>query len=76
MARRGRRGNYRRVTLSLPKRLYMVLNGIAGGDERLLNRLIRGILEDKLSESTFAELELYIRTRREEEEEVKEESNP
>jgi len=30
------------------------------GDERKLNRLIKGILEDKLMESTVAELELYL----------------
>jgi len=63
MAKRGRKkggARYRRVTLSLPKRLYYVLNGIAMGDERKLNRLIKGILEDKLMESTVSELELYL----------------
>jgi hypothetical protein len=63
MAKRGRKkggARYRRITLSLPKRLYYVLNGIAMGDERKLNRLIKGILEDKLMESTVAELELYL----------------
>ncbi len=63
MARRGRkRGGprYKKVSLSLPKRLYFVLNGIAMGDDKKLNRLIKGILEDKLMESTIAELELYL----------------
>jgi len=39
------------------------------GDERRLNRLIKGILEDKLMESTVAELELYLGRAEEEEEE-------
>ncbi|MFN3814108.1 MAG: hypothetical protein ACK4SM_05755 [Aquificaceae bacterium] len=75
MAKRGRKKGgprYKRVVLSLPKRLYYVLNGIAIGDERKLNRLIKGILEDKLTESTVAELELYLG--RIEEEEEKEEA--
>ncbi len=78
MARRGRKKGgprYKRVALSLPKRLYYVLNGISMGDERKLNRLIKGILEDKLMESTVAELELYL-GRVEEEEEEKEEEQP
>ncbi len=71
MAKRGRKKGgprYKRVVLSLPKRLYYVLNGIAMGDERRLNRLIKGILEDKLTESTVAELELYLGRIEEEEE--------
>ncbi len=63
MAKRGRRKGgprYKRVSISLPKRLYLILNGVAMGDERKLNRLIRGILEDKLMESTVAELEMYL----------------
>ncbi|ADC88964.1 hypothetical protein Thal_0329 [Thermocrinis albus DSM 14484] len=77
MARRGRKrggARYRRVTISLPKRLYAILNGIAMGDERKLNRLIKGILEDKLLESTVAELELYLGRGEEEEEEEMAES--
>ncbi|HID79379.1 MAG TPA: hypothetical protein EYH48_02970 [Aquifex aeolicus] len=81
MARRGRRKGgprYKKVHLSLPKRLYSILNGIAMGDERKLNRLIKGILEEKLQESTVAELEAYISGGNEEEElisteEIKEE---
>jgi len=72
MARRGRRKGgprYKKVTLSLPKRLYSVLNGIAMGDDRKLNRLIKGIIEEKLQEATVAELEAYISGGKEEEEE-------
>jgi len=75
MARRGRKKGgprYQKVVLSLPKRLYFILNGIAMGDERKLNRLIKGILEDKLMESTVAELELYLGRGEEEEVEVEE----
>ena len=64
MARRGRRKKggprYKKVSLSLPKRLYSILNGIAMGDDRKLNRLIKGIIEEKLQEATVAELEAYI----------------
>ncbi len=63
MAKKGRRKGgprYKKISLSLPKRLYLILNGVAMGDERKLNRLIRGILEDKLMESTVAELEMYL----------------
>lgn len=71
MARKSRkRGGprYKKVSLSLPKRLYLVLSGIAMGDDKKLNRLIRGILEDKLQESTVAELEMYLRKPEAEEE--------
>ncbi len=71
MARKSRkRGGprYKKVSLSLPKRLYLVLSGIAMGDDKKLNRLIRGILEDKLQESTVAELEMYLRKPETEEE--------
>ena len=78
MARRGRkRGGprYKRVSLSLPKRLYSILNGIAMGDDRRLNRLIKAIIEEKLQEATVAELEAYITgtTEEEETEETKQE---
>jgi len=71
MARRGRkRGGprYKKVSLSLPKRLYSILNGIAMGDDRRLNRLIKAIIEEKLQEATVAELEAYITGTSEEEE--------
>jgi len=64
MAKRGRRrkggARYKTVKLSLPKRLYSILNGIAIGDERKLNRLIKGILLEAINEKTIAELESYI----------------
>ncbi len=75
MAKKGRKKGgprYKRLTISLPKRLYYVLNGIALGDEKKLNRLIKGILEDKLMESTVAELEVYLGRGEEEEEEEEE----
>ncbi len=74
MAQKGRRRGgprYKKVSLSLPKRLYLVLNGIAMGDAKKLNRLIKGILEDKLQESTVAELEMYLKKVEEEEKEEK-----
>ncbi|MEM4440924.1 MAG: hypothetical protein QXS14_05590 [Desulfurococcaceae archaeon] len=66
---------YKKIKLSLPKRLYMILNGVALGDERKLNRLIKGIIEDKLAESTVKELELYL-SRLEEEPEEEETEEP
>lgn len=78
MARRGRRKGgprYKKVSLSLPKRLYSILNGIAMGDDRKLNRLIKGILEEKLQEATVAELEAYITGEKEEEEETSKEES-
>ncbi len=76
MARKGRRRGgprYKRISISLPKRLYLILNGIAMGDDKKLNRLIKSILEDKLQESTVAELEMYLRRLEEEKEEKEEE---
>jgi len=72
MPRRKRKGGprYKTVKLSLPKRLYSILSGIAMGDERKLNRLIKGILEEKLREATVAELEAYITGEKEEFEEM------
>jgi hypothetical protein len=70
MARRSRKKGgprYKKVHLSLPKRLYSILNGLAMGDERKLNRLIKAIIEEKLQESTVAELEAYITGSTEEE---------
>jgi hypothetical protein len=45
MAKRGRKkggARYRRITLSLPKRLYYVLNGIAMGDEKKAKQIDQG----------------------------------
>ncbi|MDQ7082517.1 MAG: hypothetical protein Q9N34_05850 [Aquificota bacterium] len=61
MAQKGRRRGgprYKRFLFLCPRGLYLVLNGIAMGDAKKLNRLIKGILEDKLQESTVAELEM------------------
>lgn len=76
MARRSKkRGGprYKKVCVSMPKRLYSIFNGIAMGDDKKLNRLIRGILEDKLQECTVAELEMYLRKIEEAEKEETEE---
>jgi len=51
----GKRAN-RIVRLSIPKRLYFILLGVAGNNEQKLNRLIRLIIEEKLENSTVAEL--------------------
>ena len=55
----GKRAN-RIVKLSIPKKTYAVLSGIAGNNEQTLNRLIRGIIKEKLSTSTIAELSKLI----------------
>jgi len=78
MAKRGRKKGgprYKKISISLPKRLYLILNGVAMGDERKLNRLIRGILEDKLMESTVTELEMYLGRVEEEDTQKNQESN-
>jgi hypothetical protein len=51
----GKRTN-KTVRLSIPKRLYYILYGIAGSNEQKLNRLIRTIIEEKLESSTVSEL--------------------
>ena len=62
MAKKRKRGGkrYKKVSLSLPKSLYSVLNGIALNDDRKLNRLIKAILLEAINEKTIAELESYI----------------
>ncbi|TCK05372.1 hypothetical protein [Phorcysia thermohydrogeniphila] len=68
----GKRAN-KVVKLSLPKRIYYVLYGIAGNNEQRMNKLIRAILEEKLENSTLAELASLLETgRREKEEETAE----
>ena len=68
----GKRAN-RIVRLSIPKRLYFILLGVAGNNEQKLNRLIRLIIEEKLENSTVAELsQLLEPTKRKEEEEENE----
>ncbi|RKQ59101.1 hypothetical protein C7457_1741 [Thermovibrio guaymasensis] len=68
--RTGKRTN-KTVRLSIPKRLYYILQGIAGNNEQKLNRLIRIIIEEKLESSTVAEIAsmLESKNRAKEEEE-------
>ena len=71
MAKRGRKTKKRTnktVRLSIPKRLYFILSGIAGGNEQKLNRLIRLIIEERLKVSTVAELSNLIESSRKKEE--------
>jgi len=69
----GKRAN-RIVRLSIPKRLYFILLGVAGNNEQKLNRLIRLIIEEKLENSTVSELaQLLEPAKRKEEEETEEE---
>jgi len=55
----GKRAN-RIVRLSIPKRTYAILSGIAGNNEQRLNRLIRNIIEERLNSSTIAELSKLV----------------
>jgi len=75
LAKRGRKTGKRTnktVRLSMPKRLYFILSGIAGGNEQKLNRLIRLIIEERLENSTVAELSNLIESSRKREEEAEE----
>ncbi len=57
---RGRKGGKRAnkiVRLSLPKKIYYILYGVAGNNEQKLNKLIRNIIEERLEYSTIGELE-------------------
>jgi len=67
----GKRAN-KTVRLSIPKKLYYILYGVAGNNEQKLNRLIRLILEEKLNSSTVAELTELLERRREKEEKEEE----
>ncbi len=74
MARRRKAGpKYKKITISVPKSIYYILLGIAQGDEKKLNKLIRGIIEDKFTEATVEELQMYIAKPEREEKEVEEE---
>jgi hypothetical protein len=67
--RRGRRKGVKSVKLSLSKRTYNILYGIAGNNEQKLNRLIKLIIEEKLENSTVGELAQMLEpTKREKEE--------
>ena len=68
----GKRAN-KTVRLSIPKKLYYILYGVAGNNEQKLNRLIRLILEEKLNSSTVAELTQLLEGQKREKEEEKEE---
>jgi hypothetical protein len=48
------------VRLSIPKRTYSILYGIAGNNDQKLNRLIKSIIEEKLNNSTVLELSKMI----------------
>ena len=67
--KKGKRTN-RIIRLSIPKRLYYILSGIAGNNEQKLNRLIRLIIEDKLSKSTLPELSELIEPSKKQESEM------
>ncbi len=69
----GKRAN-KTVKLSIPKKTYYILYGIAGNNEQKLSRLIKLIVEEKLSNSTISELSNMLETKRSKEEEQKEEA--
>ena len=62
----GKRAN-KVVRLSIPKRLYYILSGVAGNNEQKLNRLIKVIIEEKLANSTVSELAELIESKPREE---------
>ena len=53
--RKGTRKN-KVIKISVPKKLYLVLRGISGGDDQNMNKLIRVIIEDRLREDTVENL--------------------
>jgi len=72
--RAGKRTN-KTIRLSIPKRLYYILQGIAGNNEQKLNRLIRIIIEEKLENSTVTEIASMLKSKskaKEEEEQTTE----
>ncbi len=69
----GKRTN-KTVKLSIPKKTYYILYGIAGNNEQKLGRLIKLIVEEKLSNSTISELSAMLEAKRSKEEEQKEEA--
>ena len=60
--RAGKRTN-KTIRLSIPKRLYYILQGIAGNNEQKLNRLIRIIIEEKLGNSTVTEIASMLKSK-------------
>jgi len=67
----GKRSN-KTVKLSLPKRLYFILYGIAGNNEQKMNKLVRLILEEKLENSTVSELSQMLEKAKKDKEETEE----
>ncbi|ADY73262.1 hypothetical protein Dester_0611 [Desulfurobacterium thermolithotrophum DSM 11699] len=59
---------HKTVKLSLPKKLYFILYGIAGNNEQKMNKLIRLIIEEKLENTTISELAQMLETPKKEEE--------
>jgi len=60
------------VKVSLPKKIYYILYGIAGNNEQKLNKLIKTIIEEKLDNSTIADLTKLLESTKKEKEEVEE----
>jgi len=69
----GKRTN-KTVKFSIPKKTYYILYGIAGNNEQKLSRLIKLIVEEKLSNSTVSELSAMLETKKAKEEDQKEET--
>jgi len=62
----GKRTN-KTLRVSIPKRTYYVLLGVAGNNQQRLNRLVKLILEEKLANSTIEELERLLESKKREE---------
>ncbi len=67
----GKRTN-KTVKVSLPKKTYYILYGIAGNNEMKLNKLIKTIIEERLDNSTISDLSKLLETTKKEKEEAKE----
>ncbi len=67
--KRGRRKGVKSVKLSLPKRTYYILYGVAGNSDQKLSRLIKLIIEEKLENATVAELSQMLEAKKREKEE-------
>ncbi|WP_456438487.1 hypothetical protein [Desulfurobacterium sp.] len=65
----GKRTN-KTVKVSLPKKTYYILYGIAGNNEMKLNKLIKTIIEERLDNSTIADLSKLLESGRKEKEEA------
>ncbi|WP_456397593.1 hypothetical protein [Desulfurobacterium sp.] len=67
----GKRTN-KTVKVSLPKKTYYILYGIAGNNEMRLNKLIKTIIEERLDNSTISDLSKLLETGKKEKEDTKE----